>query len=73
MKQKEGFDNYYNYERIATEDEVLTVNWFLAEKVGNNYVTYHNGTSFMVEHGVPTELSFGEFLRPSTTSFKQSA
>ena len=22
----------------------------------------------MVEHGVPTELSFGEFLRPSTTS-----
>lgn len=50
------------------EDEVLTVNWFLAEKVGNNYVTYHNGTSFMVEHGVPTELSFGEFLRPSTTS-----
>ena len=50
------------------EDEVLTVTWSLAEKVGNNYVTYHNGTSFMVEHGVPTELSFGEHLRPSTTS-----
>ena len=50
------------------EDEVMTVNWYLAEKVGNNYVTYHNGTSFMVEHGVPTELSFGEFLRPSTTT-----
>lgn len=31
MKQKEGFDNYYNYERIATEDEVLTVEYEIPE------------------------------------------
>ena len=49
-------------------DEKLTISWSLAAKQGNSYITYHNGTSFMVSHGQRYTLSFGEFLRPSTTT-----
>ena len=49
-------------------DEKLTMSWSLAEKVGENYVTYHNGTSFLADHGVRTSLSFGEFLREDATT-----
>lgn len=49
-------------------DDKLTISWSLAAKQGNSYITYHNGTSFMVSHGQRFTLSFGEFLRPSTTT-----
>lgn len=49
-------------------DEKLTISWYLEAKQGNNYITYHNGTSFMVSHGQRYTLSFGEYLRDSTTT-----
>lgn len=49
-------------------DDKLTISWSLAVKQGNSYITYHNGTSFMVSHGQRYVLSFGEYLRPSATS-----
>ena len=49
-------------------DDRMTITWSLAEEVGENYVTYHNGSSFLVEQGVLSTLSFGEFLRHNAKS-----
>ena len=52
----------------SSMDEKLTVTWQLAEKKGNQWITYHNGTGFYAYDNEPTTLDFGAFLRHSTTS-----
>lgn len=49
-------------------DDKLTVTWILEEKQGSQWIKYHTGLGFYVNHNEASSLDFGNYLRPSTHS-----